>query len=591
MKPQIHLYLGEQEVELGTAPDILYNWTSDDITSPAAVKNSFSKTIAIPGTDRNNRIFGSIWDLSSTGWNGGKKTPFSIYLDGEKYEQGYARLDNFTRKLNNYTYNVTLFGGLGSFFYSLAYNDDDLKGTSTQKKLSDLVYRYDGEGSEEVDLGFTINMDTVKEAWDSIDAYSTKWRFINFCGTAYNGIPEDFDANKVMIMPGQTRRVGRGYQSLNGWTSSVTISGETYVALGGFAVGEMDRERTASEMREFRSYLQRPVIRVKEVINACCLPENNGGYKVNLDPAFFNPDVPYWEDLWCTLPLLTSLDYTSQVTADSAVTANVSAVIGSGLANTGTTQAYYEDRRVDLNGQGDNAVNVTVSFKLGADIANSNYQWWNTSGYKAQQKIDYAGGVGVQLVAFDTFGNAVAGSDYMWCASYHHNQRVSSGGGRQAATTTSSITYGPETFAYDFYGNNYQQINGGFNYTDGRFLFGNGKTLTLKIKNVPKGATIKLLITKMGIDAANTNIYGATPKARLLFTAVDTGGTSWTWTTLNSFNLVDVQTSVDLITSDAIRTGAQFGKKDLLNTDFSTSCSPIPNYSGYITGLTLRRGR
>lgn len=569
MKPQVHLYLGEQEVELGQVPDILYNWTSDDITSPAAVKNSYSKTIAIPGTDRNNQIFGSIWDLSSTGFNAGKKTPFSIYLDGEKYESGYARLDNYTRKLNNYTYNLTLFGGLGSFFYSLAYNDDDLKGTSTQKKLSDLVFRYEGEDSEEVDLGFTINMDTVKEAWDSIDSYSTKWRFINFCGTAYNGTPEDFDANKVMIMPGQTRKVGRGYQSLNGWTSSVTIDGKTYVALGGFAVGEMDRDRTEAEMREFRSYLQRPVIRVKEVINACCLPENNGGYKVNLDPSFFNYDVPYWEDLWCTLPLLTSLDYTSQVTAGSAITADISPNVASGLTTSGTTNMFYEDRVVDINGQGDNAINVNVSFKLGANIPNTNYTFWNTSGYKYNQGIDYAGGVGVQLVAFDVFGNAVAGSDYLWCASYHHHQRVSASGGRgQGATTTSAITYGPATFAYDFYGNDYQQINGSFNYVDGHFLFGSGKRLNLKIKNVPKDATIKLLITKMGIDAARSS-YSGYDKARLVFTPMNTGGTSWTYSTVNSFTLYDVETSVDLITSDSVRTGAQFSKKDLLNTDYS----------------------
>lgn len=571
MKPQIHLYIGEKEVELSQTPDILYNWTSDDVLSPAAVKNTYSKTLTIPGTDRNNQIFGSIWDLTSTGFNAGKKSPFSIYLDGEKYETGYCRLDSFTRNKNNYQYNLSLFGGLGSFFYSLAYNDDDLKGTSSQKKLSDLVFRYEGEDSQEVDLGFTINKETVKEAWDSIGAYSTKWRFINFCGTAYNGIPEDFDANKVMIQPGITRKVGRGYQSVNGWASAVTVDGERYIALGGFAIGELDRDHTESEMREFRSYLQRPVIRVKEVINACCLPENNGGYTVLLDEeGFFNSDNPYWNDLWCTLPMLTSLDYTSQVTAADEITADFGSLAGSGITSSGTTQIYYLDRNIDINGQGDNAINVNVSFKLGADISNTNYRYWNTSGYKlsSSPKIDYAGGVGLQLVAYDVFGKAVAGSDYIWCASYHHHQRTTATGGRGAgATQIVAVTYGPDTFKYDFYGNNYVQSNGSFEYTNGHFLWRGGETFNLKLKNVPKDCTIKLLITKMGINAQGTN-FGF-PAAQAVFTPVDTGGTRWTYTQVNGFTLYDAEASVELITSDSVRTGAKFTKRDLLNTEYS----------------------
>lgn len=564
MKPQVHLYIGGQEVELSNTPDILYNWTSDDVLSPAAVKNSYSKTVTIPGTDRNNRIFGSIWDLTSTSFNAGKKTSFSIFLDGEKYESGYCRLDSFTRNKNTYQYNLSLFGGLGSFFYSLAYNDDDLKGAGKQKKLSDLVFRYDGEGSQEVDFDFTINKDTVKDAWDSIGSYSTKWRFINFCPTAYNGLPEDFDANKVMIMPGVTRRSGRSTTTVNGWASSVTVDGKTYVALGGYAIGEMDRDRTESEMREFRSYLQRPVIRVKEVINACCLPENNGGYTVNLDPAFFNYDSPYWNDTWATLPMLTSLDYTSQVTADDSVTAEIGGLAGSGTTASGTTQIYYIDRNVDITGQGDNAINVTVRFKLGADISNTNYTYWNTSGYRYSQspRIDYAGGVGLQLVAYDTFGNAVAGSDYYWLASVHHHQRTGSEG-----RNITAIVYGPDTFNYDFYGNDYQQINGSFSYTNGRYLWNSGKEISLKIKNVPKDCYIKLLITKMGINAAGTNF--SFPAAQAVFTPTTSAGTYWTYAQVNGFTLYDASAEVDIISSEVVRTGAKFTKNDILNTEYS----------------------
>ena len=560
MKPTVHLYLREQEVELSSAPDILYNFSVDDIMSPAAVKNSYSKTVKIPGTDRNNRIFGSIWDLSSTGFNAGKRTPFSIYLDGDLYETGYARLDSFTRNKNKYEYSVTLFGGLGSFFYSLAYTEDSAKGDGVKKKLSDLVYRYEGEGSQEVDFGFTINMDTVKEAWDSIDTNSTKWRFFNFCPTAYNGLPENFDADKVMIIPGAESSSNRPGISTNDWPSAVTQDNKTYVALGGYAIAEMDRERTEAEMREFRSYLQRPVIRVKEVIKACCLPENNGGYNVNLDSDFFNGEVPYWEDLWCTLPMLTSLDYVSETEDDKNITATVGNAV-SGLTDSGQTNIFYEDRVIGLEGQENNAVSLTVTFKLGADILNSDYSYWSTSGYRISQNLSYAGGVGLQLVAYDAFGNAVAGSDYIWCASVHHTQR----GGRDGRTQV-PVIYGPGTFNYNFYGTAYQQLVGSFVYSNGHYIWQGSKNISLKIKNVPANSTVKLLITKMGI---NSGKYFSTPLAQAVFTPGGSTESNWTASTITGFTLYDVSTQVDVIKADTIRTGAKFTKKDILNTDYS----------------------
>ena len=49
------------EAEFATIPDVLYTFKTDDITSPAAVKNSYSKTITLPGTPNNNKIFGEYW--------------------------------------------------------------------------------------------------------------------------------------------------------------------------------------------------------------------------------------------------------------------------------------------------------------------------------------------------------------------------------------------------------------------------------------------------------------------------------------------------------------------------------------------------
>ena len=45
----------------------------------------------------------------------------------------------------------------------------------------------------------------------------------------------------------------------------------------------------------------RPVLNVKKMIDTICKPKNNGGYSVELDPAFFNPNNPYYEKAWITL--------------------------------------------------------------------------------------------------------------------------------------------------------------------------------------------------------------------------------------------------------------------------------------------------
>ena len=66
---------------------------------------------------------------------------------------------------------------------------------------------------------------------------------------------------------------------------------------------------TEWEMRSMMSYMQRPALRMKRVIEAICNPVNNGGYKVVLDSNFFSPGNPYFEKTFIALPLFsTSLE-------------------------------------------------------------------------------------------------------------------------------------------------------------------------------------------------------------------------------------------------------------------------------------------
>ena len=104
----LHLYIGNNEVEFSTPPEILYTYQETDTTNPTVIKNSFSKTITIEGTPANNQLFGHFWSVqrlqntSTEGegvyFNASRKVPFQLFLDSELYESGYVKRQNSKQK-------------------------------------------------------------------------------------------------------------------------------------------------------------------------------------------------------------------------------------------------------------------------------------------------------------------------------------------------------------------------------------------------------------------------------------------------------------------------------------------------------------
>lgn len=322
MRKNIRLFINNKEVEFVEKPEILYNYVETDFSNPAIVKNSFSKTITIEGTSVNNDIFGHIWDLeriqvyssgsySGVYFNPLDKADFALYVNEELYESGYIKLDEIVKKGASIEYSITLYGGLGNFFYNLMYADNDSVSDSPDKlRLCDLSFATDEESEPE--LSFSINKDTVKEAWDNLYSSSGKWSIINFA-PCYNGLPNDFDDGRCLVNS-NNMQTGDTY---------FTFEESGYTTVGGYSLGEMSTEMTEWETRDLRSYLQRPIIRMKAIIDACCNPVNNGGYEVKLDSHFFNKEYdnrnPYYDDAWLTLPMLRDLSKGNEsITASTA---------------------------------------------------------------------------------------------------------------------------------------------------------------------------------------------------------------------------------------------------------------------------------
>ena len=392
----LHLYIGNREVEFHSNPEILYTYQTDELNNPTIVKNSFSKTITIYGSSANNQLFGHFWNVERLQVNGGdgsgvyfnasKKMPFTLYIGNEIYEQGYVKLDEVRRVDGNYEYDITLFGGLGDFFYNLSINDD-----GNEMKLSDLAF---GEN-----IDFTININTVKEAWTALEnGTNGKWQTINFM-PAYNGLPDDFDADKIIINTKGTNL-----------TKYKTDGGKAYQTKNDYVLGTLPDEMTEWETRDLRSYLQRPCIRMKEVVKACCDPVNNGGYEVVLDSDFFNENNPYWEKTWMTLPMIQALEYDSgEQTLEGAK------LIAS--ETTGDTEGYmYQDLNFDM-GEYPNSVPSSISVKATIDVnlssVNTSYVWfWNRNGDSYHTGWWCVGSLFCQLLAFN--GDTVVGASQVY---------------------------------------------------------------------------------------------------------------------------------------------------------------------------------
>lgn len=130
------------EIDLLEDIPISMNFAVQDIRMPGQRDTSFTKTITLPGTNRNNEIFSKVYDLGyfiqTTGttqyeegdFNPNLKTNAVIYIDNIPQFRGYLKLDKVVRDdWDKITYECTIYGKLKSFW-----------GEMGDKKLTELDF-------------------------------------------------------------------------------------------------------------------------------------------------------------------------------------------------------------------------------------------------------------------------------------------------------------------------------------------------------------------------------------------------------------------------------------------------------------------
>lgn len=285
---RIRLFIGGTEVEQGDELTVALTYQLTDLYTPTAVRTPYSKTITIDGTPHNNEIFSNYWELThsvsvsgrSRGveFNPSKRVSSQIYVDGIRLIDGYVRLDSVQRQNGGVKYQVTFYSELGNFFYILKNNED----TGAEMTLADVLPEFE----------FTINKDTVKQAWDNGSICDG---LISFA-PCYNGYASGFDSDRAIVNLHGNKGIGK---------DTAMSGGTVYSSYRGMSLAEFKRNYDEYEMRDLRSYNQRPVINVRKVIESIC---DSTDYDVHLDERWFNDSNPYYSDVWMTLGLLHSLD-------------------------------------------------------------------------------------------------------------------------------------------------------------------------------------------------------------------------------------------------------------------------------------------
>lgn len=222
-----------------------------DLINPTTIKTSYSKTITIPRTDTNDKIFSEYFKLDKlvdlASFNALEKTPFTLYFNGtEELFAGWVKLNKITStdyELNLMSYENLLFSELAN------------------KKLSEL----------DIDLTHKIDRMFIWNGWHSNEGVFDR---VKYC-PSYKGLYNNFVSDKKI-----------NYLSPNTTT-------------------DLGEDLDEFQKFELRSYYQHPSIKLKELIKTIC-SENNITLASN--DSFFTDENPYWSKLFMVAPKYYNVD-------------------------------------------------------------------------------------------------------------------------------------------------------------------------------------------------------------------------------------------------------------------------------------------
>ena len=295
------LYIKGKYVDVDDDQLFLFTYSNNSVESPEAIKNNYSKTITLTGTPNNNKLFDELYLVDSVinRFDTSKRETFELYDNGNLIESGYVKLNSIKHDKNNPSYEITLYGMLGDFFYKLAYKDDS---NDVELSLKDLQYNYKrvpellGQGddapsqnvdslSEDVDETKTLfywNSDFIWNSWlmqftDKYPHQNECWEDFVTAAPVYSGYNEDFDNDVVVTNMNYPPK----YDDI--MPKSIKNGADTYSTKQNYAKIKTDRELDQWEIRDLRSSVQRPAIKLGKLFKKIVDYSKQNGYNIVFD--------------------------------------------------------------------------------------------------------------------------------------------------------------------------------------------------------------------------------------------------------------------------------------------------------------------
>lgn len=306
----IRLFIENHEIELSKGVQISLNKQFEDINNPTTIINDWSRTVSIPFSQTNNKIFGYIFCPDRLVADGGtiglyfnpyKKLNFRLEVNQDVLMVGYAKLNEVKTNKGSGTYEVTLFGELGKVFQQMKQITFD-----TTSSNSDFIIHGDKYISEYIDKNL------VKQSWDStgqtheelLASGDTGYSFTDIIGFApNNAFSEDFEYDSVETVSNGNSTCMKFTDILGNTTfeEDAKVAPDVAIKDGLFP----------REIGEYRSYHQLPFIYFNKLFKVFQeKAEEVTGYQFELDDEWFNKNNPYWYNLVYMLKMFNSKDVT-----------------------------------------------------------------------------------------------------------------------------------------------------------------------------------------------------------------------------------------------------------------------------------------
>jgi hypothetical protein len=181
----IELFVEKQRIDINESFSTLLTMSIDDIRDFGAKNTTFSKTIIIPGTKNNNKVFGNIFDVNvrndydpaatniGNNFNAAVAANAMIFADNMQVFKGVFRILEIIVEDGFIEYECAVFGELGGFISALA-----------NKKIEELDFSA---------YNTAWNYTNITNSWNTIAGSGVYFPLIDYGAASSNKVDFNFD--------------------------------------------------------------------------------------------------------------------------------------------------------------------------------------------------------------------------------------------------------------------------------------------------------------------------------------------------------------------------------------------------------------